>query len=86
MITGDGWELMDSKSEHGGRFPKSGKHHLDLFILKICKHDQMNAASVYFVISDSVRCIGGVTLCLGLLYLLLLAIIIAMVGQCEYMP
>ncbi|XP_051921725.1 CD209 antigen-like [Hippocampus zosterae] len=49
MITADGWELMDSKSEHGRGFRKS------------------------------VRCIGGVALCL--LYLLLLAIIIAMVGQ-----
>uniref|UniRef100_A0A3Q3DCR6 Low affinity immunoglobulin epsilon Fc receptor-like n=1 Tax=Hippocampus comes TaxID=109280 RepID=A0A3Q3DCR6_HIPCM len=48
MITGDGWELMDSKSEHGGGFRKSA------------------------------RCIGGVALCLGLLYLLLLVIIIAM--------
>ncbi|XP_019728526.1 low affinity immunoglobulin epsilon Fc receptor-like [Hippocampus comes] len=51
MITGDGWELMDSKSEYGGGFRKS------------------------------VRCIGGVALCLGLLYLLLLVIIIAMLGQ-----
>ncbi|XP_077454650.1 uncharacterized protein LOC144073023 [Stigmatopora argus] len=50
-LRGDGWELMDSKSEYGGRFPKS------------------------------VWWIGAVALCLGLLYLLLLVVILAMVSQ-----
>ncbi|XP_077431837.1 uncharacterized protein LOC144057798 [Vanacampus margaritifer] len=51
MIAGDGWELMESKSECGGRFPKSAWR------------------------------IGVVAVCLGLLYLLLLVVIIAMLGQ-----
>ncbi|KAM9807335.1 uncharacterized protein ACBT44_014323 [Syngnathus typhle] len=51
VLTGDGWELMESKSNHAGRFSKPA-----------CW-------------------IGAVAVCLGLLYLLLLVVIIAMVGQ-----